>query len=1815
MKLFSKYLLSSLLILTVVTMSCSRQKASQPEIYKYIAAYTEGVIKANSTVSVYLSCPLKKEFKPGTTLPDDILKLSPNIKGQLLLKEGLGNSIVEFVPNEPFPNGQTYEAALNLGALCDVPKDYQKFTFSFSIIPLGLTFEPGNLQVGEDETQLSYQASIYSSDYITPETVEKKLSAAFDGKSMPIVWQHENNNHQFTIAGLAKGETVRTLKLVFAGDVANGEEMEINVPGIHDFSILNIQIENNQPLTFSITMSEKIDPAQNLNGLVTIRDFADLNYKTTDNVIYLYPEVKEESTEYEITVHKGIRSISGNKFDTEFTQAIQVPVTNPQVKFIGKGSIVPTNGKVLIPFSAVNLKAVDVQIIKVENQNMNFFLQTNSYENSAELRRTGRPVFREKMDLQKNNPTIKLTRWNDFTIDLGNLVQLDKGVIYRVEIKFRKSYTTLACADEGSDANISESDWDNPGYYYDYNYPDGYEWNQQDNPCHVSYYTNDHFISKNIINTSLGIMAKRAADGKYVVCVNNLETAEAVSDCEIIFYNFQNQQIGTAKTDGQGFASSKPSNKAFIVKAQKGNDQAWLKVDDGSALSLSNFDVSGQNIQNGIKGFIYGERGVWRPGDEIYLSFILEDKLKNLPTNHPVIAQLTDPKGNVIQTRKSYTGDNNIYAFTFKTTEDAPTGYWNAVIRIGGVSFNKTLRIETVKPNRLSIDVGFPDNNLIGKGTEKEQIPVKTRWLHGAKTPDLKAVTEVRIGGGTTTFKGFPGYIFDDKSRFFEPNTEIIFDGKTDAEGNFTINTGKIKAENAPGVLNASFTTRIFENSGDFSISSQTVKYSPYTTYVGIRLPESEDGWYSTTKAVKLSGVVVNTKGNKVSGSSVDIEVYKLNWRWWWDSEYDNAGSYVNSTYNEPVFIKTIPATDGTFTVNLNLKEYGRYFIRAKDKSGHTSSLVGWFGSWADNNNNETATMLNISSDKKSVKTGEKIRLNIPSAEGAIAIVSLENGKTIKDIFRVPAKKGSTTIEIDATSDMCPNIYAHITLIQPVNKRNNDRPVRLYGVVNINVEDPALHLNPQISAPQEIRPAKEFTVKVSETNGKPMNYTLAVVDEGLLSLTAFKTPDPFSIFYAREALGIKTWDFYDFIFGAYGARLDKAFAVGGDEALKLTPEAKTNRFKPVVIFKGPFTLKKGETATHKLQMPEYIGEVRTMVIAAQDGKYGSASASTKVVNPLMVNITMPRLFTPGDMIDIPVTVFAMNNNIRDVNVSLTTNNSIEIIGQTSKTIRFSEQGEKIVTFKTRIKNQTGTGEIKAQAQSGNEQASVSTDVTIRVPNPRITRIESKALKAGESINFNTAIEGAEPKAILEVSSIPPMNLEQRLDYLITYPHGCAEQITSAVFPQLSLNKLVKLSAVERSQTEAHIVEVINRLQRYQTTEGGFAYWAGESTAADWVSSYVSHFLISAQKKGYTIPGQMMRNATNYLKQAANEWRASSTYYNSEMEQAYRLYVLTLCGNQDMAAMNRLKERQMNTVTAQWLLAGAYALTGHQSIAENMIRNTSKEVKAYRQTGGCYGSDTRDYAIILEVLLHLNKQQDAYQMLEKIARQLASGEWMSTQTIAFSLLGASDYVDKYVGINESLDLSLTTADGKKQLKSDRTIIQLAVPVKGSIEIKNNGRGDLTARLIGSSAPYAPITQAVSSGLTMTVRYVDKDGNALNPDNLKQGQDITTEITVKNTGITGNYEELALCYLVPSGFEILNERLADNTNAYKNANHTDIRDDRFYLYFDLNENSSKTFRLRCNAAYAGEYLIPAIECSAMYDNNISAILPGGKAVIHQ
>ena len=611
------------------------------------------------------------------------------------------------------------------------------------------------------------------------------------------------------------------------------------------------------------------------------------------------------------------------------------------------------------------------------------------------------------------------------------------------------------------------------------------------------------------------------------------------------------------------------------------------------------------------------------------------------------------------------------------------------------------------------------------------------------------------------------------------------------------------------------------------------------------------------------------------------------------------------------------------------------------------------------------------------------------------------------------------------------------------------------------------------------------------------------------------------------------------------------------------------------------------------------------------GAYGFDEKTTPVRKPLTVLGTLPRVLGPGETVELPVSVFAMEDNVKDVSVTVKSNNMFDVLGSNTKQITFSEKGDQLVNFKLLVKPKTGVGKVDIEARSGSENAIYNIELEIRNPNPVVVDVISEMIEGGKEWTQpikTFGIEGTN-KCILEISSIPPLNLGERLNYLIQYPHGCIEQTTSGAFPQLYLDNLVELSDQLKTRTEQNIKYAINRLASFQVASGGLSYWPGHTDASEWGTTYAGHFLIEAFHKGYDLPSGFLNKWKKYQRNEARNW--SNNANRSDLSQAYRLYTLALVGDPEVGAMNRLLSSTGLSKTAKFRLAASYQLAGKPEVAEKLIESLDYKVEDYSELGNTFGSGLRDKGMILETLTLMGKQSDAFVLLKTISEELNLKRWYSTQTTSYALLA----VGKFVGGNKiSKEMSFEySIDGNNSNKiiSTKPIIQEAITLPfnedTNINVKNNFSYPLFARIILEGKPITGDQTDASNKLELSIGYYLMDGKKIDPSSLEQGTDFVAEVTVTHPGVWRNrYEQMELHQIFPSGWEIINTRLI-NMEFFTNSSlpeYQDIRDDRVYTYYNLNSKQTKTFRLLLNASYLGKFYLPTVYSQAMYDNTINA-----------
>ena len=1865
-----------LILLTVIAgfSSCkSNQKDIIPsaEYAPYVNAYTGGVISQNSTIRIELTqdqpmVDLNQELK------DNPFSFSPSLKGKTYW---VSNNTIEFVPEEgALKPGAFYEGTFHLGDFVDVDKKLEEFNFSFRVQERNFSIHTDPITVTATQPdQVTVTGEIRFSDVVKKEEVEKMLTAGSEkNKSYPIeITQTDHpTRYAFSISQITREAEDYQLEITAKGNPAGIDRTQnesILIPAKNSFRFLSA-VRIDQPENgIEIIFSDPVSNTQDLKGLIDVPEVSSSIFQIKENKVFVYFEAGKQN-KLTLNIHEGIRNSQDKPLGTSHSISFSELNLKPQVEMATSAAILPDSKSLIIPFRAVNLYAVDLSVIRIFENNVLMFMQNNSLSSANELRRSGRLVYKKTLWLAKDSSK-DVHRWEDYSIDLAGLIHQEPGAIYRVILSFRQEYSAYPCggsenkemqfADNKSSDNLtkvsgetlSEDDeavWDTPETYYYYNGSvpmdwSQYRWTERDNPCHPSYYMNsDRIAACNILASNLGMIVKRNSLNKLWIAVNNILDTKPVAKAQVTIYNFQLQPIGKGETNGEGLVEITPKGVPFIAVAEADKQKAYVRVVDGEEQSVSRFDVGGKDIQKGLKGFIYGERGVWRPGDTLHISFMLEDREKRIPDKHPVALEIYNPRGQFYTKMISTQGTNGFYTFDVPTQADDPTGLWNAYVKVGGTAFHKSLRIETIKPNRLKITLALP--TILQASSKDVYAPLTSSWLTGATASRLKAKVEMSLSKVNTQFKNYGQYLFNNPATDFTTVRADVFNGVLDAEGRAGVNIQLPVATGAPGMLNATLTTRVFEPGGDASIYSQTVPFSPFTSYVGINLNQPKGKYIETDKDHVFDIVTVNDQGQPVNRSNLEYKIYRISWSWWWENGEESFGTYINNSSITPVASGNLQTTGGkaSFKFRINYPDWGRYLVYVKDReSGHATGgtvYIDW-PDWRGRSNKTDPSgikMLAFSLDKDSYEIGETATAIIPAAAGGRALVSLENGSTVlQQQWLEVSDQGDTKLTFKITPEMAPNVYLHISLLQPHAQTVNDLPVRMYGIAPVFVTNRQTILQPQIKMPEVLRPETDFNVTVSEKSGKPMTYTLAIVDDGLLDLTNFKTPDPWNEFYAREALGIRTWDMYDDVLGASGGRYSSLFSTGGDASLK-PADAKANRFKPVVKFIGPFYLAKGKQQTHTLKLPMYVGSVRAMVVAGQDGAYGNAEKTAFVRTPLMLLSTLPRVLSTQEEITVPVNVFAMENQVKNVTASLEASGAgVQITGNRQQSLTFDQPGDQLAYFTLKTGSKTGKATIHLTASGNGQQTKETIEIEVRNPNPVVTLRNSQWIEAGQEAELSYTLAGsssANNQVQLEVSRIPSVDISRRFDFLYNYQHHCTEQLTSKALPLLFVSQFKAVDEQEAEKIKTNVQEAIRQIYARQLPNGGFVYWPGNAVADEWITSYTGMFLTLAQEKGYAVHPNVLNKWKRFQRAAAQNWRMPQEASNwqiwqSELQQAFRLYTLALAGAPEYGAMNRMKEQPGLSIQAKWRLAAAYALTGKMKPAGELVYNAETTVIPYSSMNLIYGSSDRDEAMILETLILMKRDRDALQQAKKVSQNLAQENWFSTQSTAFALMAMGRLAEQLSG---TLDFTWSW-NGKQQpaVKSAKAVFEKEIatsPKSGTVSVKNQGKGALSVDLITRTQLLNDTLPAIADNIRLDVKYTDMAGSPISVEDIRQGTDFMSAVTLSNISGTSDYSNLALTHIIPSGWEIYNERMIGPEASSSNSNeantpessadkytYKDIRDDRVLTYFDLRRGESKTFTVRLQATYAGNFILPAIQCEAMYDAVVQARTKAGRTTV--
>ena len=569
------------------------------------------------------------------------------------------------------------------------------------------------------------------------------------------------------------------------------------------------------------------------------------------------------------------------------------------------------------------------------------------------------------------------------------------------------------------------------------------------------------------------------------------------------------------------------------------------------------------------------------------------------------------------------------------------------------------------------------------------------------------------------------------------------------------------------------------------------------------------------------------------------------------------------------------------------------------------------------------------------------------------------------------------------------------------------------------VEKPSNKLNVTIDAPEKIRPRMKQKVTVSVPKEKNVYLTLAAVDEGICQVKNYRTPEPYGYFYAKKALETETFDFFRDLIPE-----PKKSSVGGSDfeakrSMQVNPLS-VKRFKPVALWSGIVKTNSDGNAEVTLDVPDFSGELRLMALANKNDRFGSTQKGMKVADPVVLSPALPRFLSPGDVITMPITAFNTTDKAISLKLDIITEGAITS-EQQSATLDLQANEEHFVNVQLKASNQIGKAVVKIRTHAFGEKLESVTELAVRPISPFVTETVDGFVDAGKPItqDIPDIFMPVNRRGHIVLSPFPVANFAKELKNLVGYPHGCLEQTTSKAFPQIYLRDIALVldpSIIDKGSPSYFVNEAINKITGMQMSNGSFSYWPGEDYSNEWSTVYATHFLVEAKKAGYAVADGVLNPALNFIKTVARDkktydyyfWANNSTQIKriADKTSIYALYVLALAGQPDQALMNFYRtSKSLLTNDTQYLLAGAFALSGDRKAYIEVLPPQFVIEEAGQTSGGTFDSPIRATAIMLNVLLETDPNNpNIVRYMEYLSQLYQRYWWYTTQEEAFTLLG-------------------------------------------------------------------------------------------------------------------------------------------------------------------------------------------------------------------
>lgn len=1477
----------------------------------------------------------------------------------------------------------------------------------------------------------------------------------------------------------------------------------------------------------------------------------------------------EPGEKYQVKIAKGLKSNQGLINKGEEANITLQKDLDPSLVFANDGVFLPSGAEYQVYIKSRNVKKIHLKVSQIFSNNISEYLRyknlvgkkddstQEAFYSSDGFNYVAKKVIDKKIELKNQKNT-----WISSALDLSDLK--GKSGIFSVSL------------------SVDANDLDYKGE-------------------NVYRIINKASVSKNLIFSNIALSAQNL-NKQLVVHARDFSKNEALENVKIELVSKQNQILQSQNTDSNGDAKFQiqEDDEILYILASKENQISVLRF--SNPLSTDGYDVEGDQNHEMIKAFIYTDRGVYRAGDSVHLSVVARENTN--PLKHPINFTLINPKNQKIIENRILKSQNDIYYTQINLDKNAINGLYRANFNIAGVEFSKDILVQSVVPNRIKVELNADENRSLDDGSLNYEL--SSKYLFGALASNLKYQSVVYFSPKNYHNSKYKDYIFTNPS-------SLIISASADDKGNLD-EKGRVQSSveipenilNSQGYnFNARIVSEVFEKGGRSVKAVKDVNLNRYDYFVGMKA--LANSYVSEGETIDFYAIVSDLKEKLVSGKTLEYRIYQNDYYWWWDYDsYDEFLRSIKQDTNTKLIEKgelTSSSEPMKFSFNTS-NYYGQMFIELIDKESEVSTGQSFYvSSWGEPSYADVVSSLKIKSDKNKYKIGQSAKIEFESVAGAKALITLSSNSKIIDRFVMDTQDESTSIELAMKKEYAPNIYVSVSLFQDYNKIDNDRALRLFGVIPLYVEDENTKLDLELKTPDKILPNSDFEIEIQSKDKRAFNYTVAIVDEGLLDLTDFKTPDIWKGFYAKTGFTLKTYDTYSQIIPKF---------TGGDSVLgglrvDKNRDDSAQRFKPVALFNTPARSDETGFAKLKFKMPSYMGSVRVMVVANENDAYGSVSKDIQVSAPLVMLETLPRTLKIGDNFTLLTQIFKTENRIKNATLSVRSKNSLIKISPDTQTIDFKSATNLEVMMDANVSdNRIGKELLEFELKSEDYTYKNEIEIDIKPINAYTYENNTSLIKAGESKEFiiKDYILGT-TNATLKLSPTPILDMDKRIKYLLNYPYGCIEQTTSAVLPQLFLDKFS--TEFDRQKAINNINAAIERYSNFQTADGGFAYWQGGDESNAWGSNYAGMFLILAKQNGYFVPDSMYERWLKYEQNFVQK----SVYRDYMMDiKANSLYLLAMAKKPNISEMNLLYDN-LNTLSteAKWQLAAAYKLAGVEDTAKQIASKISIEPDS-KYSFYTYGSLVRDEAIIANAYKQIYGTNNE-ELLQKISDTLLSKDYLSTQSTGYALYALAMGAN-LENMNENfMDATLKIDDQAYTINQNQMQIFSFNDEKAIVSANK----DIFVSF-GVEGVKASENSAFSNKISLDRAFYDEKGNKISPSEIGSGQTFYMRISVSLNEGANYVSNIALTQILPSGWEVSNTLLDDNTPSFiKNSNYDfiDVRDDKIMWFFGLNKNRTHHFYIKLNAITPGSYTLSGAYAEAMYDDTYRALSESEKVVV--